>query len=240
MQLAYQQLESFNANVAHELRTPLATLINGTEVTLSCPRSATELREVLASHLEELETLKGLVNDMLFLARADGGELAPDLQTVQLSEEFARVADYYDALLDEAGLGLEQTGDAQVCANPRLLRRAIANLISNAIKATPRGQRLRLECRRLDDEVVIQVRNPGAPIPAATLPWIFERFYRADDARSRRNEGHGLGLAIVRAIARMHDGRVLASSDEHGTVVGFTIRHKMNGAEKKSVTPAAG
>ena len=208
VQLAYQQLESFNANVAHELRTPLATLINGTEVTLSCARSADELREVLASHLEELETLKVLVNDMLFLARADGGELALDLQDVQVSDEFKRVADYFEAVLDEAGLRLDQEGDAQVLANPGLLRRAIANLLSNAIKATPRGDHLRLKCRRQDSQIVIQVRNPGIPIPAATLSRIFERFYRADDARSRRSEGHWLGLAIVRAIARMHGGHV--------------------------------
>jgi two-component system, OmpR family, heavy metal sensor histidine kinase CusS len=229
VQLAYQQLESFNANVAHELRTPLATLINGTEVTLSCARSADELREVLASHLEELETLKVLVNDMLFLARADGGELALDLQDVQVSDEFKRVADYFEAVLDEAGLGLDQEGDAQVLANPGLLRRAIANLLSNAIKATPRGDRLRLECRRQDSQIVIQVRNPGIPIPAATLSRIFERFYRADDARSRRSEGHGLGLAIVRAIARMHGGHVLAESDERSTVVGFTLARKASG-----------
>ena len=92
-----------------------------------------------------------------------------------------------------------------------------------------RGERLRLECRRQDGQIVIQVRNPGIPIPAATLSRIFERFYRADDARSRRSEGHGLGLAIVRAIVRMQGGNVLAESDERSTVVGFTLAGKASG-----------
>ena len=223
VQTAYQQMEGFNADVAHELRTPLATLISGTEVILSSRRSEQELREVLESNLEELEGLKALVNDMLFLARADGGEPAGDLQEVDVRREVARVAEYYEAALDEAGVSLTAHGGATLMANPRLLRRAIANLLSNAIRATPRGRGIDLYCIARQDEIEIRVRNPGAPIAAQALPRIFDRFYRGDDARSRRADGHGLGLAIVRAIARMHGGNAFARCGGQGTEVGFTL-----------------
>ncbi|WP_454668063.1 heavy metal sensor histidine kinase [Achromobacter aegrifaciens] len=228
VQTAYQQMEGFNADVAHELRTPLATLISGAEVSLSSPRSEQELREVLESNLEELEGLKALVNDMLFLARADGGEPAGDLQEVNVRQEVARVAEYYEAALDDAGVSLAAHGGAVLMANPRLLRRAIANLLSNAIRATPRGRGIDLYCVTRQDEIEIRVRNPGAPIAAQALPRIFDRFYRGDDARSRRTDGHGLGLAIVRAIARMHGGNAFARCGGQGTEVGFTLSRAPN------------
>jgi two-component system heavy metal sensor histidine kinase CusS len=228
VQTAYQQMEGFNADVAHELRTPLATLISGAEVILSSSRSEQELREVLESNLEELEGLKALVNDMLFLARADGGEPAGDLQEVDVRREVARVAEYYEAALDEAGVSLTAHGAAILMANPRLLRRAIANLLSNAIRATPRGRAIDLYCITRQEEIEIRVRNPGAPIASEALPRIFDRFYRGDDARSRRADGHGLGLAIVRAIARMHGGNAFARCGGQGTEVGFTLSRTPN------------
>lgn len=227
LQNAYQQMEGFNADVAHELRTPLATLINGAQVMLSAPRSTNELREALASNLEELEALKTLVNDMLFLARADRGEAAADLVPTWLEQEIARVANYYEAMLEEQGLQLQQSGSAQVQANPGLIRRALANLISNAIKAAPPGGLIRISCASDHRHATLHVHNPGTPIPAADLPRIFDRFFRLNQARNPRSEGHGLGLAIVRAIALMHGGQVHATSDRNGTEIGLTlpVRH---------------
>lgn len=224
LQTAYQQMEGFNADVAHELRTPLATLINGAQVMLSSPRDAAELRDALESNLEELEDLKTLVNDMLFLARADRGERAADLAPVSLAAEARRVAEYYEATLEAQGVLLRCEGDATVAANPGLVRRALANLISNAIKATPAGREIVLTCSASEAGGRVDVRNPGAPIPAADLPRIFDRFFRSGQTRAPRSEGHGLGLAIVRAIARMHGGDVHATSDATGTVVGITLR----------------
>jgi len=224
LQAAYQQMEGFNADVAHELRTPLATLINGTQVMLSAPRDAAELRDALESNLEELEDLKTLVNDMLFLARADRGERAADLAPVSLAAEARRVAEYYEAKLEEHGVQLRCEGDATVAANRGLARRALANLISNATKATPPGGEILLTCTRTAAGARVTVRNPGPPIPAADLPRIFDRFFRAGPTRAPRSEGHGLGLAIVRAIAHMHGGEVDAVSDITGTVVGITLK----------------
>ncbi|MNT23212.1 Sensor kinase CusS [compost metagenome] len=230
-------MEGFNADVAHELRTPLATLINGTQVMLSSPRHAAELRDALESNLEELEDLKTLVNDMLFLARADRGERAADLAPVSLAAEARRVAEYYEATLEEHGVQLRCEGDATVAANPGLVRRALANLISNAIKATPRGREIVLACSMSPAGARVEVRNPGAPIPPADLPRIFDRFFRSGQARAPRSEGHGLGLAIVRAIARMHGGDVDARSDATGgTVVGITLRGADAPANSANIT----
>ncbi len=236
LQAAYQQMEGFNADVAHELRTPLATLINGTQVMLSSPRDAAELRDALESNLEELEDLKTLVNDMLFLARADRGERAADLAQVSLAAEARRVAEYYEATLEESGVHLRCAGDATVAANAGLVRRALANLISNAIKATPRGGEIVLTCSASPAGARVEVRNPGPPIPPTDLPRIFDRFFRSSQARAPRSEGHGLGLAIVRAIARMHGGEVDAASGAHGTVVGITLRAPEGHATADNIT----
>ncbi|RSE91611.1 heavy metal sensor histidine kinase [Achromobacter aegrifaciens] len=236
LQAAYQQMEGFNADVAHELRTPLATLINGTQVMLSSPRAAAEQRDARESNLEELEDLKTLVNDMLFLARADRGERAADLAPVSLAAEARRVAEYYEATLEESGVHLRCAGDATVAANAGLVRRALANLISNAIKATPRGGEIVLTCSASPAGARVEVRNPGPPIPPTDLPRIFDRFFRSSQARAPRSEGHGLGLAIVRAIARMHGGEVDAASGAHGTVVGITLRAPEGHATADNIT----
>ena len=170
LQSAYQQMEGFNADVAHELRTPLATLINGTQVMLSSPRDAAELRDALESNLEVLEDLKTMVNDMLFLARADRGERAADLSAISLAAEARRVAEYYDAALEERGIRLRCEGDAAVAANPGLVRRALANLISNAIKATPPATRSCCAASPSPAARAWKCATPAPPSPPPTCP----------------------------------------------------------------------
>ena len=208
LQSAYQQMEGFNADVAHELRTPLATLINGTQVMLSSPRDAAELRDALESNLEVLEDLKTMVNDMLFLARADRGERAADLSAISLAAEARRVAEYYDAALEERGIRLRCEGDAAVAANPGLVRRALANLISNAIKATPAGHEILLRCRP-SPAARVEVRNPGSIAPA-DLP-ASSTVSSARAGPCPRTEGHGLACHRPRhrPHARRRRGRPL-------------------------------
>src|SRR3546814_10773155 len=134
VQQAYRRMEVFNADVAHELRTPLANLISGAEVVLSRPRSAEELHATMASNLEELELLQLMINDMLFLARADSGAMDVDLSETYIRREVTKVLDYYEAMLEDGGLSFEIVGDADVWANAGLVRRATSNLVSNAIK----------------------------------------------------------------------------------------------------------
>lgn len=223
VETAYRKMEAFNADVAHELRTPLATLINAAEVTLADARSPETLRETLADQLEELEQLKALVNDMLFLARADQGDEAPDAALVELSAEARKTVEFYEALLSESGLSVSISGEAVVRCNAGLIRRALSNLVSNAIKQTSAGQVIEIRLRVENGQGVVEIFNPGEPIPDAVRARIFDRFYRADSARSRLGMSHGLGLAIVKAIVEMHRGSVLARAEAHGNAIGFSL-----------------
>jgi two-component system heavy metal sensor histidine kinase CusS len=223
LETAYRHMEAFNADVAHELRTPLATLINGAQVMLSAKRPAEELRDALASNLEELEKLKVLVNDMLFLARADQGDRPDGLVQVDLAVEVDKTIEYCEALLEEGQVAVVRQGAATAPCDASLIRRALANLLSNAIKHTQRGQTIHVGLEALPDKVRISVRNPGVPLSTDLRKRMFDRFYRADDARARTGESHGLGLAIVRAIARMHRGDVFAQATPAGNVVGLEI-----------------
>lgn len=225
LQEAYARLEAFNADVAHELRTPLATLINGTEVTLAAERPKEELLQLLGSNLELLQRLRTIVNDMLFLARADVGEQAVDREPVSLADEAGKVLDYYEGLLAEADVQVALQGDAVVRCNPGLVRRAVSNLLSNALKySSPAEPRvIGIGIAETPQAVRVSVRNQGPTIPPQELPRIFDRFYRAEPSRAPGADSHGLGLAIVRAIARMHGGGVEAASGEGVTVVSFSL-----------------
>ena len=224
LELAYQQLEAFNTDVAHELRTPLSNLIGQTQVALSRERSQAELEEVLQSNLEELNRLRSIVHDMLFLTRADSGETARGRIETSLAQEVRRTLDFLDMLFDEAGVRTRIDGDARLPVDPALFCRAISNLLVNAVQHTAAGGEVRVEIAGTDDGAVrVAVSNPGAPIAAEQLPRLFDRFYRLDTARSSSGDNHGLGLAIVKAIVRMHGGSGFARSEHGINSFGFTL-----------------
>ncbi len=221
---AVAQLEGFNADVAHELRTPLAALIGHTEVALSRERPAEALRDTLLSNLEEAQRLAALVNDMLFLSQADRGASARRGRTASLASLAAQVVEFHEALLEEAGLTVSIEGDAQAAVDEPLVKRALANLLGNAIRFAQRGSCV-LVCIAPDaaEQVRVEVRNAGEPIAPQHLERLFDRFFRVEAARPDSQSHHGLGLAIVAAIARMHAGRPLAASEGGTTRVGFTL-----------------
>jgi two-component system heavy metal sensor histidine kinase CusS len=224
VQRAYVQLESFNADVAHELRTPLANLIGSTELALTRQRSNEELQTVLASNLEEIGRLSGIVTDMLFLSKADRGTSTRSRAVVSLAAQARDVIDFYDAMLDEAGLKAEVRGDAMADVDAALIRRALSNLLGNAIRFATPASTIGIDIAEDSEAFTISVVNRGEPVEAAALPRLFERFYRAAQARDGSTRHHGLGLAIVEAIARMHGGRVFAASQDGETRIGFTMR----------------
>lgn len=225
LELAYEQLEGFNADVAHELCTPLATLIGSTELALRKARSAEELREVLGSNLEELQRVAGIVHDMLFLSQADRGASARRVATPSLAALARQVSNYHEAALVDAGLELEVVGDASGGFDTPLLQRALSNLIGNATRYAQRGSTIRVEIDRPGkDEVLVRVVNRGPTIGPDDLPRLFDRFYRVDPSRSDADRNHGLGLSIVSAIARMHGGRPLATSAAGTTSIGMSLK----------------
>lgn len=225
LERAYAQLEAFNADVAHELRTPLATLIGETEVALSRERSNESLQETLASNLEEMQRLSGLVNDMLFLSHADRGAVARRGAPISLAALARQVIDFHEATLEEAGVACVVDGDVQLAVDEALLKRALSNLIGNACRYAERGSTIVVGfAPDENDQVRVTVQNAGAAIDEQVLPRLFDRFFRADESRCcGEAQHHGLGLAIVAAIARMHSGRTVAESDAGMTRVGFTL-----------------
>jgi two-component system heavy metal sensor histidine kinase CusS len=225
LEQAYEQLEGFNADVAHELCTPLATLTASTELALRKARGAAELREVLGSNLEELQRVAGIVQDMLFLSQADRGASARRVATPSLAALARAVAEYHEAALADAALGLQIEGDAAGAFDTRLLQRALSNLLSNATRYADRGTTIRIAIRADGAaEVTLAVINQGPAIPPEHLPKLFDRFYRSDPARTGADQNHGLGLSIVAAIARMHGGRGFARSAHGLTSIGISIR----------------
>jgi two-component system heavy metal sensor histidine kinase CusS len=224
---AYRQLEAFNADVAHELRTPLANLIGSTQVALSRQRSAGDFQEVLQANLEDLERLRSIVNDMLFLARADRGEVATGLVLAPVAQEVRKTIEFFEFVLDESRAQVGIAGDVQAEARleSALFRRAMSNLLQNAIEHSPPGAQITVTLREEAASTWIVVSNPGAAIDELHLQHLFDRFYRVDAARNDGGEhhGHGLGLAIVKAVASMHGGQVSAASEGGVNSFGFSV-----------------
>lgn len=220
---AYTQMEGFNADVAHELCTPLATLKTSNELALR-NLGATDISEVLASNLEELQRLTGIVNDMLFLSQADRGVGARRVHTPSLAALAEEVLDYHEAALAEAGLQAKIIGDAAGDFDVPLLRRAISNLLGNATRYAKVGSEIQVRIEALGRQrVILSVENLGQTVDVEDLTHFFDRFFRGDPSRAHGQVNHGLGLAIVSAIARMHAGQPIATSDNGRTRVGVDI-----------------
>jgi two-component system heavy metal sensor histidine kinase CusS len=226
LQAAIEQLDAFNADVAHEMRTPIAALMGHIEVALSRERPAGELRETMALSLEELQNLSALIDDMLFLSHADRGARARRGAPRSLRALAEQVIEYHEITLEEAGVGASVVGEAQAAVDDALIRRALSNLLANAARYAAKGSTVLVRIEPQGggrDSARIVVENCGAAIEPQLLPHLFDRFFRADRARSACQQHHGLGLAIVAAVARMHGGRTLAESSSGLTRIGFEL-----------------
>ncbi|MDE2565961.1 MAG: heavy metal sensor histidine kinase, partial [Burkholderiales bacterium] len=238
-----RRLSEFSGDLAHEMRTPVATLLGRTQVALSKARSTEQLREVLAGNVEELDRLGRLITDMLFLARADEGAAAMASAPVDLAAEAGRVVDYLAVVAEERGVGVEVQGQAAAQGDRLLIQRALTNLLTNAIRHTDAPGVVRLALRQDEAGSTVEVVNRGQGIPAAQLDRVFERFVRLDAARARAEGGIGLGLAIVRSIMQAHGGTVTAASDATGLTT-FTLHfpplpNAFRGPDAAQRSPAA-
>ena len=216
---SFERLSEFSSDLAHELRTPLANLLTQTQVTLSRTRTTEQYQELLASNAEELERLSRTISDMMFLAKADRGLGLASRRDVDMRSEAESLLSFYDALASENRVEVVIVGNCVVHGDQLMLRRAIGNLLSNALRHTPPGGRvtIRLTKSDRDSTAAVVVENTGSTIPAEHLPRLFDRFYRVDPSRQRNDEGAGLGLAITKSIVKAHGGQVSVTS-----VNGFT------------------
>lgn len=220
---SFRRLSDFSSDLAHELRTPVSNLLTQTQVTLSKARTLDEYQDVLASNAEEFERLSRTIADMLFLAKADNNLLIPLREEVDLRAEVSSLLEYYEAYADEKQLQLSYSGGAAIAGDRLMLRRAIGNLLSNAVRHTPKRGRIAIELTETPEgETVVSVENTGETIAPEHLPRLFDRFYRADASRQHYGEGSGLGLAITRSIVQAHGGEVSVMS-ENG-LTRFSIR----------------
>lgn len=215
---AFQRLSNFNADIAHELRTPITNLMTQTQVALSRARAVEEYREILYSNMEEYERMAQMIGDMLFLAQADNGTFKRETTDLDLAAEARSLIDYYEGWAEERGVALKLEGTATVTGNRLMLQRALGNLLSNAIRHTAAGGTVHVKLGTSNDgNVGIVVENPGPEITPEHVPKLFDRFYRVDPSRQRGREGSGLGLAIVKSIVDTHGGRVEVISAEGRT-----------------------
>ncbi|MFJ3485773.1 heavy metal sensor histidine kinase [Pseudomonas sp. NPDC090202] len=204
----YQRLTQFSADLAHEIRTPVGSLMGHCQVALRQPRTVDEYQQLLASNLEELERISRMVESILFLARADDAQAALNRQTLDLNDEMQRVTGYFEGLAEERQMTLTIAGEGQLSADPLLLRRALSNLVANAIRYADEGSRVDIRVSGDGERQRIDVESQGPVLNESTLGKLFDRFYRGDASRHQRSDSNGLGLAIVAAIMQLHGGEV--------------------------------
>jgi two-component system heavy metal sensor histidine kinase CusS len=216
----HAQVIRFTADASHELRSPLSAMRAAVEVALQRPRGNEDYRDVLGSLGEQCERLTALINGLLLLARADAGEVEVVRLPLDLSALLRDVAEMYEPLAEERGVAFrwECPRDLVITADVQRLRQLVTNLLDNAIKFTPPGGSVSLGAEEAESGARLTLSDTGIGMAAVHLPHIFERFYRADPART--SAGSGLGLSICRWIAKAHGGTIEAKSVEgEGTTV---------------------
>jgi two-component system, OmpR family, heavy metal sensor histidine kinase CusS len=221
-----QQLLSFNNNVAHELNTPLSSLTISHELLLKEKEmNADHWKESIHSNLEELQRMNRIIQSMLFLAHTTQGQRGRFIHLPSLRSPIEGVLEYFDYSFEDGDLSTSLTGDASADCDPELIKRAVSNLLSNAIRYAKAGSTVELDIQHNQDnnQIWIEVRNTGKSIPEEAVSRLFEPFYRVEQSRSESHANHGLGLAIVAAIARLHGGDVKATCDGEQVAIGFSI-----------------
>lgn len=225
---SFTRLSQFSADLAHELRTPIAILRGEAESILTRPRNADEYREVIESSLEELQRLSGMIDNLLFLARA---ETTGSFKLSRFDGRAAldEISEFYEAVAQDQGVAIQCRGEGEIYAEPGLFRRAMINLLTNALRFTPSGGQISVLLRRRNGGSEVTVADTGCGISAHHIPNVFNRFFRGD--ASRGSEGTGLGLSIVKSIMQIHRGDVAVESEiGKGTVITLSFPDA-NGSE---------
>jgi heavy metal sensor kinase len=240
LQTAFDQLRRFTSDASHELRTPLTAIRSVGEVALQDQRSPAEYRDVIGSMLEEVDRLTRLSESLLALSRADTGHIQLQREVIPLLQLAKEAGSVVEVLAEEKRQRIDIEGDAGVLvsADRLILRQAIVNLLDNAIKYSPTESRVLVRVQSGGDkQAFLDVVDQGPGIPNEHQPYVFDRFYRVDRARTREWGGAGLGLSITRWEVEAHGGEITLKSEEgHGC----TFRVSLPLAKYSSASPLKG
>jgi len=222
---SFTRLSQFSADLAHELRTPIANILGEAQVALTRDRAPEEYREVIESTICECERLSGIVDNLLFLARAESADKQITATVFDGRAAIEKIAAYYQTVAEDRHVTITCSGEGDVHADPSLFRRAVSNLVDNALRFTPDNGKIQISVATRNNRSEISVNDTGCGIAAEHLPRVFDRFYRIDPSRS--SYGAGLGLALVRSITDLHGGSAtLRGQIDRGTVAIISFPEK--------------
>src|SRR5205085_7283068 len=219
---SFTRLSQFSADLAHELRTPVANMMGEAQVALTRERTAAEYRETIESTIDGCERLSRIVDNLLFGARADAAREPIARKRFDARNAVEKIAAFYQTIADERHVSISCTGDGYIHADPDLFERAVGNLLDNALRFTPENGSIQIALSEHDGDFEVAVSDNGCGIAPEHLPRVFDRFYRAES--SRGSDGAGLGLALVKSIVDLHGGTARIQSEiDRGTTVSLTF-----------------
>jgi two-component system, OmpR family, heavy metal sensor histidine kinase CusS len=215
---SFKRLSQFSADLAHELRTPVANIMGEAQVALTRERTPSEYREVIESTIAECERLSGIVDNLLFVARVDAARESIERKLIDARAAVEKIATFYRMIAEDRNVAIHCSGEGEIYADPALFERALGNLVDNALRFTPEGGTIQISIivKAAHSEVIVS--DNGCGITPEHLPRVFDRFYRVDSSRS--SDGAGLGLALVKSIVDLHGGSAKIESEvNRGTAV---------------------
>jgi two-component system, OmpR family, heavy metal sensor histidine kinase CusS len=219
---SFTRLSQFSADLAHELRTPIANMLGEAQVALSRDRSAAEYRETIESTIGECERLSGIVDNLLFVARADAATEPVERIRFDARAAVEKIAAFYETIAEDRHVAINCSGQGQISADPALFERAVGNLVDNALRFTPENGSIQIALAERTNDFEVAVSDNGSGVAPEHLPRVFDRFYRAEP--SRGSDGAGLGLALVKSIVDLHGGTARIQSEVgRGTTVRITF-----------------
>jgi two-component system heavy metal sensor histidine kinase CusS len=208
---SFTRLSQFSADLAHELRTPVANMMGEAQVALTRERTAAEYRETIESTIGECERLSRIVDNLLFVARVDAAREPIARKRFDAHAAVEKIAAFYQPIAEDHHVTISCSGEGQIYADPDLFERAVGNLLDNALRFTPENGAIQIVLSERDADFEVAVSDNGCGIAPEHLPRVFDRFYRADS--SRGSDGAGLGLALVKSIVDLHDGSASIHSE---------------------------
>ena len=219
---SFKRLSQFSADLAHELRTPVANIMGEAQVALTRERTPSEYREVIESTIAECERLSGIVDNLLFVARVDAARESIERKLIDARAAVEKIATFYQTLAEDRNVAIHCSGEGEIYVDPALFERALGNLMDNALRFTPEGGTIQISITVKAAHSEVTVSDNGYGITPEHLLRVFDRFYRVDSSRS--SDGAGLGLALVKSIVDLHGGSAKIESEvNRGTTVTLTF-----------------